>query len=380
MKRKWTYLGAFFPLSAAVATLAAEAAAVADDDQSNLMRTKSGLPQDAKNEKALNPQDGPEGPVAPKPKAPSDAHSNEDSARLNDHDDLDDPPSTGDPGVKVSVPNTDGSMFAPTGSQAGLDFAGGGGGSSSAAIKMVEDSEDDTMDLPTDPDVIPTENPVDPIVPDPADTDAMLILLGGMAEGSGDGAMSVGEVVFDVVDYGPFTVGYGYASYMASGEEGAVAHTFADAAGADLVFTYDFGGSHGDTAYSTTYVLAIDFEGDLSQGADQGNVDWLELLGQGPFAQNMGNEEDAHVSVDGNFSSLALTSETGEGLGPTTEVSALTFNNLGSVLNAWVMGNQSVFSIQAEAQGIDTSTTGTASVFEIEDQFSSVTGVVTIIA
>jgi hypothetical protein len=44
------------------------------------------------------------------------------------------------------------------------------------------------------------------------------------------------------------------------------------------------------------------------------------------------------------------------------------------------MGNQSVLSIQAEAQGIDTSTTGTASVFEIEDQFSSVTGVVTIIA
>jgi hypothetical protein len=374
MRRKWAYLGAVLPLSTAVSAWATSAAA--DPELPRPLRKNGMLDEDA-GEKATGDHADSLEKASPGAKAqPRDA-SQDDAARVSHDDDLDGAPPSGDPGVQVSVPTMDGSMYAPAGGQAvGLGLAATGGGSTGAAIKMIEEEASDT----TDPATIPSEDSTDPVLIDPADTDAMLILLGGMAEGSGDGAMSFGEVVFDVVDYGPYTVGYGYATYMASGSEEAVAHTFADVAGADLVFTYDFGDSNGDSAYSTTYLLAIDFEGDLSAQAEGGNVNWLELLGQGPFAQNVGNEEDAEISIDGNFSSLALASETGEGLGPATEVSALTFNNLGSVLNAFMVGNQSVLSIQAEAQGIDTMTAGTASVFEVEDQFSSVSGAVTIVA
>jgi hypothetical protein len=334
---------------------------------------------DGSERKAGNHEDSLE-KASPGAKAPPRDASQEDVSRQLRDGDLDSATAGGDAGVQVSVPNTDGSMFAPGANQGGLNLASAGGGSTGAAIKMVEDTDGDGTEDPTDPEIIPTEDPVDPTFPDPADTDAMLILLGGMAEGSGDGAMTLGHVAFDVVDYGPYTIGYGYASYTASGEEGAVAHSFADVAGADLVFKYELGDSEGDTVYSTSYVFAIDFEGDLSQPAAQGEVNWLELLGQGPFAQYMGGEEETPITIDGNHSSLEFASETGDTVGPATEVSALTFDNVGSVLNAFVAGNHSFLSIQAEAQGIDTMTTGTASVFEVEDQFSSISGAVTIVA
>jgi hypothetical protein len=373
MRRKWAYLGAVLPFSTAVSAWASSGGA--EPELPRPLRSKNGMLDEDGNQRAAGNQEETLEKAAPGVKAPPRDASHDETARNpNDHD-LDGPPETGDAGVHVSVPSTDGSMFAPAGGQAvGLNLAAGGGGSTGAAIKMVEETSETS-----DPETIPTTD-TDPVPIDPADTDAMLVLLGGMAEGSGDGAMSAGEVVFDVVDYGPVTVGYGYASYMASGGEDAHADTFADVVGADLFFTYEDEATFGDTVYSVTYVLAIDFEGDLSAQAEAGDVNWLELLGQGPFAQNMGNEEEAEISVDGNFSSLALASEVQEGFWPALEVAALTSNNAGSVLNASLLGGQSALSIQTEAHGIDTLTSANVSVFEIEDQFSSVGATVQIVA
>jgi hypothetical protein len=196
MRRKWAYLGAVLPLSTAVS---AWASAGGSDPELPRPLRKNGMLEDDGSEKSAGNHEESLQKASPAAKAPPRDASQDDVSRQLRDGELDSESQVGDLGVQVSVPNTDGSMYAPASNQAaGLNLASGGGGSG-GAVQMIGDDTDET----TAPAPIPTENPdpiPDPVLIDPADTDAMLILLGGMAEGSGDGAMSTGGVVFDIVD------------------------------------------------------------------------------------------------------------------------------------------------------------------------------------
>ena len=129
MKRKWTYLGAFFPLSVAVAAIAAEAAGVAGDDYPNLMRSKNGTSdQDAQGDQGVGQQGGSEDVAALKLKSPSADQLTEDVARASNSGGIDQTPSGGSPNVEIPVANGDGSMFASTGVPQSAGHSGGSGG------------------------------------------------------------------------------------------------------------------------------------------------------------------------------------------------------------------------------------------------------------
>lgn len=273
----------------------------------------------------------------------------------------------------ASVPHANNGMYAPSydgpgGSSAPIVFGGGGGGGGGVATVTK------TVFWSATPEDGPDGNE-GYVVPDPADADAMLILLGGIAEAGGEGATSSGDIVFDIVDYGDITFGYGYATFMASGEAGSSADTFFHVSGADLVFSYSTGPSWGPSASSTTHVLAIDFE-DESMFTEQqlASFDWMELLAEGPFAQNiLGEEED--VSVDGNIALMNMSGEMSNDAGPMIASGvAYTFDSIGSVVSTSVYSQHASLSVAGEAEGFDSLASASGGLIEIEDQFSSVNG------
>ena len=219
--------------------------------------------------------------------------------------------------------------------------------------------------------------------PNPTDADAMLILLGGMADGTGEGATTSGEVVFDIVDYGPITVGYGYASYVAYGSESAIADTFVDVEGADLVFTYDFHDTDWNMDQSYTYVIAVDIEEDaFGEHTDFEGFDWNEVFAQGPFQQWV-VEEEADVSFDGD--NHALVSMNGEVIDPenpmlNVDTGFYAFDNIGSAITNWAQSEQAELSMMVKADGVETLVSADASLLEIDDHYSSVSSAVVVIA
>jgi hypothetical protein len=380
MKRKWTYLGAFFPLSVAVA-MAAEAASLTDDGTSNLMRSKTGTPQEDPNDKALSAQDGPDDGAAPHLRPPSAGQSAEDVARSATHDSPNLSIPRGTPDVHVSVPNTDGSMFAAASGPAPHSFAGsgGGGGAMSTSMKLVEAEEDDPGG--TDPENPPPEDTgtVEP-EPDP-DADAMMILLGGNAEGAGEGATSAGQTLLDIVDYGDVTIGYGRAVYMATGSEEADADTFLEVAGADVVYSYEVETDEGGTASSAIYVVAVDFEGDPEEHPELSNLDWLQLLlSHGPFEQWLENEDNDHIDIDGNTALFSASAEGPDaGAPPSAQHAVHSIENAGSSALIVLEGESAMLTLLGESQGVDTFVSADG-LLELDDQFSSVSGVLVGIA
>jgi hypothetical protein len=229
----------------------------------------------------------------------------------------------------------------------------------------------------------PTETTPDPTSPVPtepvdiqlSDEDSMLVLLAGDATATGEGAITSGEAVFDIVDYGVVTIGYGYATFSATGTETAEADTYVSVAGADLVFTYTTEESEGGTASSSTHVLAIDFEGDADE-SDLAGLNWMELLAQGPFAQWMGYEEDGDVTFDGNASMFSVAGNATDGEAPI----AWTFitqavEDAGSIVLTSIVDDEAALLMHGEAHGIDTFTSADGFI-EIEDHFSTIGAVV----
>jgi hypothetical protein len=378
MKRKWTYLGAFFPLSVAVATMAAEAAGAVDEDPSNLMRSKTGAPQENTDEKASSSQDSLTDGAGPSLKPPSAGQSAEDVVRSAPDDSLDLSIPDGSPRVNASMPNTDGSMFAAASAPAAPHSFGGsgGGGSASASTKLVEEVEDDPGT--PDPENPPPEETVDP-GPDP-DADAMMILLGGTAEASGEGATSAGQTVLDIVDYGSVTIGYGRAIYTATGED-ADADTFLEVAGADVVYSYEVDNEDGDTDSSAVYVVAVDFEGDAEQHPELSNLDWLALLlSQGPLTQWEGTEDNDEISVDGNVALFDVWAQGSDEQSPPSVQQVIhAIENAGSSALIVLEDEQATLTLLGESQGINTFVSADA-LLQIDDQFSSVSGVLVGIA
>jgi hypothetical protein len=368
MKRKWAYLGAALPLTMAVSTWAA--AESAQDETSKMSRAKNGSWQDEEDGRSAATNESPPEKEAPGIKAPPrDAYS-DDLPREHLDDDLGQTAALGSADVDVSIPDSDASMYAPLAAQGSgsLQFASADGGS---VTKIVPPNG--TQEGPSGTEVVPTADPEPVIEPELSDTDAMLILLGGMAEARGSNSTSSGEMVLDIVDYGPITIGYGYAKYMASGG-GAHADTFVDVTGADLVFTYRADDSDSDSAYSSIYVIAIDLEEGMEEGAAAGDLNWMELLAQGPFAQLAYQEDDGDTFLEGNFSMFTLLGQGAEDEAPTgIQLATHSVEDVGSTVRAKYDSERGDLLLHAEAQGYDT-LTAAEGYLVIEDHFSSVGG------
>ena len=141
MKRKWAYLGAALPLSMAVSTWAT--AEGSQDDAGKMSRSKNGLLLDDEGRKSPATDDSPPEKEAPGIKAPPRDAYGDDGPRAQLDGGLGELAGLGSPGVQVSVPDTDGSMYAPAGLQGSshLQFAGGGGGSL-AKIELPNEEEE----------------------------------------------------------------------------------------------------------------------------------------------------------------------------------------------------------------------------------------------
>lgn len=224
------------------------------------------------------------------------------------------------------------------------------------------------------PEVVPTTDTAPVADPELSDTDAMLILLGGMAEAGGSNSTSSGEMVLDIVDYGFITVGYGYAKYMASGDD-AQADTFADVTGADLVFTYDTDESNDGAASSHVYVVAIDFEEGMEEQAAAGDLNWMELLAQGPFAQRAYEEDDDDPYIDGNLSLFTLLGHGGsdDGIPSAVQIASHAVEDAASTVLTAYDSNRADLLLHGEAHGYDTLTAAQGGLI-VEDHFSSVSG------
>jgi hypothetical protein len=377
MKRKWAYLGALLPASTAVSLWATEVGAHSNEETGKIHRSKNAPETDEAKAQAGqggSAKDDGSGPraqtLAPgtseETRAPEFDEEGPELAAAASHDRID-----------VPLPDSDASMFLPSASNAKYadDFSAGG----LSTVKVVNSGGNP----PVVPGADEQPNEGGDVISDPVDSDSMLILLGGMATGEGEGAASTGEVVFDIVDYGAFTIGYGYATYTAQGSESAEADTFYSVYGADLVFTYRDDDESGNSDSSSTYVLAIDFEEGLSAEQHPGlsSLNWMELLGQGPFAQAQGGEEEEPISINGNLADVSFEARIDDDEAPdAVQFSSLAFDNLGSSALVWLQSEQAAIYMNGEAQGIDTFVLSEGTLLEIEDQFSSVNGAMTIIA
>lgn len=371
MRRKWAYLGAALPLTTAVAAWAA--AQDVQDETNKMPRSKNGPWQEQENEDSATTNDSPPEKEAPGIKAPPrDAYSDEGAYEAFESE-IEVLSGLGTAGVQLSLPDSDGSMYghSPLQSNSSLQFASAGGGS---IAKVVLPNGSQEPEEPSDSDVVPTEQDPEPVIePELSDTDAMLILLGGMAEAGGSNSTAEGEVVLDIVDYGAITIGYGYAKYLASGG-GAHADTFVDVTGADLVFTYEAEDSDHCSASSNVYVIALDFEEGMDEQAAAGDLNWMELLAQGPFAQWAYQEDEGDPFLEGNFSMFKLLAQGSEDETPTgLEFATHSFEDAGSTALAVYDSERGDMSLHAEAQGYDT-LTAAEGYLVIEDHFSSVGG------
>jgi hypothetical protein len=380
MKRKWAYLGALLPLSTAASAGAIGATGDGYDPKAG-GRKKSVIDEEDGKPAGKQGDKQSEDVEAHGVRAPSGGASDDDVTGKDGIGGFDQALSAGDPKVQVSLPPADNSMYAPAeGGDAVLKNHGGAGGVTVTNITL-QPSETASGEGADSSTTLPEETGY--VEPDPVDEHAMLILLGGMAAGEGSGATSSGEVIFDVVDYGPYTIGYGFAVYEAQGADGAFADTFFGAYGADLVFTYKDDHSGGDTAYSSTYVLAIDFEGDLQgeQVPGLSGLHWLDLLAEGPFSLWLGGAESEPVSVTGNLGEVSFTADVqGESAADLLEISSVALHHLGSSSLLHLETESSSLKVHSEAQGVQTFVSSDGSLLEIEDQFSSVNGSVIVVA
>lgn len=378
MKRMWPYLGALLPFTTAMSLPAKGLVGDFNDDAQKPMRTKNdGAEEEGK--RLSDAQSSKEGSGGSKSDAHAPAHGSPADADYGAYDDEDpdgfDPDSNStNPAKLFSHADLDGGMYA-SGTAGGKSHSGGGGGTVSLKGSPSAESTSSSDDGAGGGSNGPVNDPFDDtgyVEPDPADADAMMILLGGTATGSGDGAKSSGDVNLEIIDYGWYTVGHGYAKYSASGSDGATADTFASVEGADLAFVIAFDYGYLNNAYSVTYVYALDFEED----AFAQTFGWNDLLMQGPFAQWLtGPEED--VSIDGNIVSLSLSTHLqGDDNVATFGGTTTTLTHIGSSAAAWIQSEQGSLSLNGSAAGIDTLIAAAGSLVEIDDQYSSVTGVI----
>lgn len=371
MRRKWAYLGAVLPLSMAVSAWAKAEGAHEDDAKMSRSKNGSWQEEEGPNDTVAEDSLAKESPGVKAP--PRDAYS-DDGLRFEMEDGLEPLNGVGNPAVQVSAPNVDSSMYAPaplgSAGSGHLQFASGSGdGGSLTKIELPQDEDIEQAG----PEVIPAPNTEPVVEPELSDTDAMLILLGGMAEAGGSNSTSSGEMVLDIVDYGAITIGYGFAKYEASGG-GAEADTFVDVTGADLVFTYREEDSGNGGASSSIYVIAVDFEEGMEEQAAAGDLNWMELLAQGPFAQWAYNQDDDDTYVDGNFSMFTLLGQGSEDEAPTgLRFATHSFEDAGSTVLASYDSERGDLLLHAEAQGYDTLTAADGFLI-IEDHFSSVSG------
>jgi hypothetical protein len=267
---------------------------------------------------------------------------------------------------------------------AGKAIAGGGGGGGGGVIGGSKRSKADDHGSESDEDTSPDDSSGTDgqdggglpgyVDSDAADADAMMLLLGGAATGSGNGANSSGEVELEIVDYGSLTIGYGYAKYTASGDDGATADTFASVEGADLVYMFNFDVDGLNSAYSITYVLALDFENDAdAQG--WASVDPTYWLTQGPSGQWLIGPEQ-NVSVDGNTGLVLMNSDVQDDNSAVANASTYSVTDVGSGSSIAVQSEQGSLWLTGNMTGIDTFADATGSLVEIEDRFSSVSGTV----
>lgn len=397
MKRRWVYLGALYSLvtqSSNDANAHGRGGPAREDNPWGEKKNKS--PEDDNDAAEDTGSENNQGSAQPKPHAASDGDGQASGSGGSGGGHA----SGGD--IVTAIPHTgpfDGSgMYAPTaaayggsggGSHGGPGYGGGGlggRGGSTSGRQSPDETEGDGANgtspgTSDDDDTSPAESGM--ADSDPADADAMTILLGGFATASGAGASTSGDVNIDIVDYGPVTIGYGYATYTSMGGDSADAMTFVDVAGADLVYTFDYNFGH-DFGFgqsyeqSTTYVLAIDLE------EDEFPVGFFDNhQGPGgeykPFWDWLSKHEEEDVQIDGNFAEVELVGQVvGDGGEPPVVAasSVLSIDEVGSFLSAEAASEQGELSLSANAIGIDTLAIGEGSILEVEDQFSSISGVV----
>lgn len=376
MKRLWPYLAALLPITTMTTPDDAAVAQPSEDTSDDAIPSKQEQPpeSDAEQSEGLsanktsahdaadNAVDGAEATSSESTSDSGDRHSNHGSGV---------PPATSptDGGSSNGMYATSGSAVGSSGSSNGISGGGGGssgghgvaGGGSRSSGSQADSSQlspalDHNEDFGTEIYLLADDAHSDDIgyvEPDPADADAMLILLGGTATGWGDGATTTGDVQLDMIDYGPMTVAEGYAIFTSQGGEMAIADTFVVVEGADQVFMFEFDFDSCDSAQSITYVVAIDYE-------------------EGFFAAFDGEEDD--VAIDGNLSLLSFVSGGNEPLSLATQTNAI--EDVGSTATLEGQTEQGQLSLGAEVLGVDTLASIDGSMTEVDDQFSSVNGVV----
>jgi hypothetical protein len=388
MKRT-SYLGALLPFTATTSYSSMVAGeSIADEDPANPGRVKRDAADDAKHENTSSgaPDDPGGGKLGIQ--TPAAAAAAEAAAIYEELSNIDPTLASSDQPIPIMHSDVSGMYSTP---KASGGFDAKHMGSSGLVFTTVAGSSDEDPSQETPPDVPPTETTDDPnedpppgegppedtgiVDPPPEDADAMFILLGGTAEGSGDGASSSGEVDLDVVDYGAVTVGYGYAIYSATGDDSAFAHTFAEVEGADLVYSIGYDLNYGNNAYSVTYVVAIDFEEDAFAPIPGWQGSWSH-----PYAAFL-NDGEEEVSTDGNVGELSLVADVQDLGAPSTVVGGTTgVAGVGSAAAGAAQSEQASLSLNAQGAGAQTFASADGGLLEVEDQFSSVTGAVTVIA
>ena len=396
MKRTWAYVASFVPFTTAMSS-SAMGAGLPGEDASRAAKRSKNAPEDEESGRSGPGADDAEagsGTIGLQTPSHGDAGA---TGRYGDDAASDYGNSRPQP-PKTHVIHNDG-MFAPAGAPGGpAAYQGGGGVAGGGSIlrsgQKSSTKSGDGPDIEAPPTTPPTSEGVpadgDPpddtgyVEPHPEDADAMMILLGGMATGAGEGASSSGEVELDIVDFGPVTIGWGHATYSAQGGDVAHADTFFQVFGADLVFAYhDDEGSWNDQQ-SSTYVIAVDFEDDgASENPELAGVDWEELFdglfGQGPFVRvNADEDEDDDIDVEGNVGVISVSGDVMNDSPPVEgDAGTIAFDGIGSAVAAWFQSEQAELHLNGEAEGFETLVSGDGSLVEIEDQFSSVSGAVT---
>jgi hypothetical protein len=361
----------------------------ADEDPANPARVKRDAADDARHENSSGgaTDDAAGGKLGIQ--TPAAAAAAEAAAIYEEMSEIDPTAANSDNPIPIMHSDVSG-MYSSANGSGGFNAKHMGSG---GVVTMVAGSYDEDPSQETPPDVPPTDTTDDPnedppdegppddtgiVTPPPEDADAMLILLGGTAEGSGDGASSSGEVDLDVVDYGAITVGWGYAIYSATGGDSAQAFTFAEVDGADLVYTFGNDWSYGGQAYSVTYVVAIDFEED----AFAQDPVWLAAQAAGwdhPFAVFFNDGEEDDVSADGNVGLLSLAADVQDFAPATVTGGTASVGGVGSAAAGTAQSEQASLSLTANGTGSETLASADGSLLEVEDQFSSVTGSVIVI-
>jgi hypothetical protein len=223
------------------------------------------------------------------------------------------------------------------------------------------------------------------------DEDAMEIVLGGLAHAEGIGSNTSGTTTLEMKDLGPLTIAIGTATYTASGSEFADADTFAQVTGADYywIYTVDGGpglggvGSHYDQ--STTVVVAIDIEGDYTMNSGALD-DFLEnMVPEGALlVDNSGSEEYVFTSGNSSIASgnASITNDNiADGDAPANVLTSTTNSpGEGSISYVNMTSEMASLSLLVDARGVETLTFADGSLIQVEDEYSSLFGIVTGIA